>query len=71
MGGVPLDSTHWEVDGGVVTVTRRRTRFLSKYIPDSYLRPLRDTDGEDEMIAIAGKPPTEQKVNPKVVTGTT
>ena len=26
------------------------------YIPDECLRPLRDTDGEDEMITLVGKP---------------
>lgn len=45
----------WEVDaplkasfGFVVTYTN--------HCPDSYLRPLRNQDGEDEMLRISGKP---------------
>jgi hypothetical protein len=35
---------------------------MSSYLvlPDAYLRPLRDSDGEDEMTRIAGKPTEEQ-----------
>lgn len=29
-------------------------------IPDAWLRPLRDSDGEDEMLRIAGKPITHE-----------
>lgn len=44
----------WRVDepfhslGGICT-----------HIPDDYLRPIRDNDGEDEILRIAGKPATE------------
>ena len=41
---------------GVVTIHGTLAVFF--HMPDSWLRPIRDNDGEDEILRIVGKPQT-------------
>ena len=42
----------WEIDRDLARLDGRST----KLVPDSFLRPIRDQPGEDEMLRIAGRP---------------
>lgn len=50
-GGARIAAT-WEID----VPLRGADGTVSREIADDQLRPLRDSDGDDEMLRIAGKP---------------
>lgn len=46
----------WEIDSPLRLYSKAKGEVLANYCPDYSLKPLKDGDDEDEMIAIAGKP---------------
>lgn len=44
----------WEVDVPLMLSSKDKGYVLANYCPDYSLKPLKDGDGEDEMISIAG-----------------
>ena len=59
--GTVLGNGICESDGWITDVTVMQTRGMRIcYAEDKNLRPIRDQDGEDEMIRIAGKPKTKE-----------
>ena len=56
IGAVPgwTGAARWAIDGAKIVGTQGG---LVSHANDKYLRPLRDTDADDEMLRIAGKPP--------------
>jgi hypothetical protein len=49
------EGNYWEVDVPIMWSDGVKYDTLN-YIPDSFLRPIRDSDGEDEMVKLLGKP---------------
>lgn len=47
-----VDEAIWEVDQELTDCFGKKDALVA----DSQLRPIRDNDGEDEMVTIAGKP---------------
>lgn len=43
---------YWEIDAIVLSIDGKPNSFFR----DSWMRPIRDNDGEDEMLRIVGKP---------------
>ena len=50
--GRVMETPCWEID----TPLRGFLGTIDCFISDSQLRPLRDSDGEDEMLRLAGRP---------------
>ena len=46
----------WEIDQKLITFTGS----LSNLVPDDWLKPIRDQDGEDEMLKIVGYPKVKE-----------
>ncbi len=51
-GGTLLRTPAWETD----TDLRGCHGRVDRYVADAQLRPLRDSDGEDEMLQLVGRP---------------
>ena len=53
-----LEGLHpsWEVQSKTPLVMHNGVVSQYFIVPDAFLRPIRDSDGEDEMLCIAGKP---------------
>ena len=49
------EGNYWEVDTPLMWSDGVVSDNIN-YINDAYLRPLRDSDGEDEMVKLLGKP---------------
>ena len=47
-----VGNDRWEIDTKIISFKR----VLHNTTQDSWMRPIRPTDGEDEMLRIAGKP---------------
>lgn len=51
----------WIVEGGGLVIPGKLTPVPWHMVQDKYLRPIRDSDGEDETLTWAGKPERKEK----------